>query len=372
MRKYRFVSLGIRFCLILIVLANESNAGNVIILIGDGMGPEQIKAANYYQYGTPDGSVFESAPCTSTMTTHSADNAITDSAASGTAMSTGRKVNNNVVAQEIPGSGQDLKTIVEHFKEDGRNTGIVTTAYLTHATPASFAGHAATRSTTDTIAVSYLNGSRPNLMFGGGGQGLSRSNLETAGYLVAETKTDMWDLDNQSTHVAAILGNDLMPYEYDGYGTLPHLSDMTSKTLQFLSKDPKGFFLMIEGALIDLACHYNDIDRLIPEVVEFENTVRIVLDWLVQHPDTLVVATADHETGGLQVVASNGLGNVPAVTWSSNWHTARRVDVFAWGKNAQHVVNVDDNTHIHDLLMLELTQPVEYNSVNINTWNGLK
>lgn len=277
---------------------SESNNApkNVILLIGDGMGPEQVKAAGMYANGTPGSLSFEQLPHQAEMTTHSANNPITDSAASGTAIATGVKVNNEVVSVAIPGDGQPLQTVLERLQASGKSTGLVTTTEITHATPAVFAAHQQDRSNQSEIARDYLNTSRPEVLFGGGGAGMSAKAAETAGYQVVTNQPQMQALDTETvTRVSGQFGQGHLPYEYDGVGELPHLRDMTKTALNILDNDPDGLFLMVEGGRIDHAGHANQIKRNVTETVEFANAVTEVLKWAENHPDTLIIVTADHE-----------------------------------------------------------------------------
>jgi alkaline phosphatase len=114
-----------------------------------------------------------------------------------------------------------------------------------------------------------------------------------------------------------------------------------------LEEADNGFFLMIEGGRIDHAGHQNDLIRNIGEVLELSDTVEHVIDWAIDHPDTLVIVTADHETGGLSVTQNNGVGNLPSVTWSTTGHTATPVPAYVWGSDAQRIAKqIDDNTDI--------------------------
>ena len=114
-----------------------------------------------------------------------------------------------------------------------------------------------------------------------------------------------------------------MPYEMDGMGAYPHLSEMTDVAIDILSNDPDGFFLMVEGGLIDVACAGSDLARTIPEVLEFETAVDVAMDWAAGRDDTLILVLGDHETGGLWVKAETPEGTLPTVAWTSGGqHTA--------------------------------------------------
>jgi alkaline phosphatase len=326
---------------------------NVIIFIGDGMGPEQVKTGGIYIYGAAGSLSFESFPYQGQLTTYQYGGGITDSAAAATALATGYKVNGGVISMAYPGyppdypEGSELLTLLEYLKAHGKSTGLVSTAYITDATPAGFGAHEPSRSNYSQIAGDYLNQTHPNVLFGGGANGMSRSSAEAAGYTVVEDKAGMLALDTESvTRVSGQFGSTDLPYEYDGLGNLPHLSEMTTTALNILDNDPDGFFLMVEGGRIDDACHSNDLVRTIPEVNELADSVQAAIDWAAGRSDTLIIVAADHETGGLTVLSNNGAGNYPDVSWSDTGHTAANVPVYAWGVNAGFVSRVMDNTDI--------------------------
>jgi alkaline phosphatase len=271
---------------------------NVIILIGDGMGFEHVRAAGMYKNGQDGTLVFESFPHKDQVNTYSASPSVTDSAAAATAIATGFKVNNGVVSVADPGDGSELETLLEYFKTLGKSTGLVTTTYVTHATPACFGAHEPSRGNYSAIADDYLSQTRPNVLFGGGANGMSVSAAEGAGYAVVTDAAGMLALDTETADmVSGQFGSGGLPYELDGLDSLPHLSEMTETALQILDNDPNGFFLMVEGGLIDWAAHANDLPRMVWETIEFDNAVLEVLDWAAGRTDTLIIVTADHETG---------------------------------------------------------------------------
>jgi alkaline phosphatase len=131
----------------------------------------------------------------------------------------------------------------------------------------------------------------------------------------------------------------------------PNLTDMTNYALGILGKSPHGFFIMIEGGMIDQAAHLNLTGEMTYEVAEFSNAVSAALSWAKDRDNVLIIVTADHETGGLTVVSDNGKGNLPAVTWGTTGHTARNVDLFAWGFGAERFSSVTDNTMIQKAIL---------------------
>jgi alkaline phosphatase len=349
-KKLAAVFLCMQF--ILAVSLAWSEPKNVILLIGDGMGFEQVKAAGMYEYGSGGTMLFETFPHKGQVTTYSADSSITDSAAAATAIATGTKVNNGVISVALPGGGESLYTLLEYFRDNGKSTGLVTTTPMTHATPAAFGSHEDSRNNTNEIALDYLQQTRPNVLFGSGDYGMSKSAATSAGYTVVANKKAMQRLNtNAETMVSGQFGVDLFPYEYDGYdGSLPHLSEMTATALDILDNDADGFFLMIEGGHIDWAGHDNNIQRNIFETIEFENAVQTVYDWALGRSDTLILVTADHETGGLTVLQNNGQGNLPTVSWSTTGHTNSNVPVYARGENSYMISGVMDNTEFFSVI----------------------
>jgi alkaline phosphatase len=331
---------------------------NVILFIGDGMGFEQVRAGSLYASGKEGTLFFERLPHRGEVTTAAADSKVTDSAAGATAMATGVKVANGVISRALPGNGAYLETIVERSRLEGRAIGLVTTAHLTHATPAAFGAHARNRGDFKDIAAWYLYGTRPEVLLGGGGHGLHPTAAARVGYTVVGDRQALLALDPATTErVCGLFGDGHMPYERDGVAPYPHLSEMTRCALSFLEKDKDGFFLMVEGARIDHAGHSNDIERMVPEVVEFARAVEVAVAWASERDDTLIIVTADHETGGLSVRKGRGVGQAPRVRWSTTGHTGVRVPLYAWGPGAERLTGVVDNTDIYRVMMAFYARP---------------
>ena len=358
----------------------QAKPKNVIFLIGDGMGPEQVKAAGIYAYGAPGTLSFESFPYKGELTTSAYGGALTDSAAAATALATGFKVNNGVISMAYPGDHSELETLLEYYRSLGKSTGLVTTAYMTNATPAGFGAHDPDRNHTDGIdgiGYDYLNQTKPNVLFGGGSNGLTPETALAAGYVVVGSRDEMLALNTETvTMVSGQFGSSDFPYEYDGLGSLPHLSEMADRALKILDNDADGFFLMVEGARIDDACHSSDLTRSIYETIEFANAVQVAIDWAAGRSDTLILVAADHETGGLTVTANNGAGVLPGVTWGgAGGHTATNVPVYAWGVNADLISGVMDNTSTFGVVVsdepIELVNPA-YDAVNVSTSPSLE
>ncbi|MFN8547591.1 MAG: alkaline phosphatase [Candidatus Eisenbacteria bacterium] len=302
-------------------------AKNVILLIGDGMGPAQRTLA---YYGTGKEPAMNSMPVVGLMSTEPAPARpdrvdVTDSAAAATALATGIKTYNEAISVDL--ARHPVPTILEAAKGAGKATGLVVTCQVNHATPACFAAHDTTREDYDAIAADYLT-SRPDVILGGGtdyflpaGQGGARAdgrNLEAefagAGYHLVHTASEL-----EATTATPLLGlfapKGLAPaidrdLPRDGALTddngspraaavQPTLVQETQRALGLLSRDPDGFFLMVEGSQIDWGCHANDAGYALGELEGFDAAVAAAREFAARDRHTLVVVLADHETGGL-------------------------------------------------------------------------
>ena len=332
---------------------------NVILFIGDGMGAGQVQAARAYQ-GRP--LAFETFEGRGLVSTHSADNEVTDSAAAATAMATGHKVDNHVLSVAIPANadyaeGAPMLTVLEEAARRGKSSGLVTTTSITHATPAAFAAHVSARAGVAEIAAQYLADSRPQLLLGGGGQGMSPEAAAAAGYRVVMDRGRLQAVRDDGLTVPRLsgqFGSGHMPYEADhpaAYESLPRLSEMTATALALLDNDRDGFFLMVEGGRIDMACHDNRLDLAVAETLELERAVQAALRWAGGRADTLIIVVADHETGGLAVERDSGAGELPGVSWSGKSHTGAAVQIWARGRGAHAVCGRMDNTEIHHIIL---------------------
>ena len=379
-----------------VVDSAQGKPKNIIICIGDGMGPQQVKAGGMFTYGAAGTLSFELFPYSGEITTYSANSGgpnsgATDSAAAATAIATGYKVKDRVISMAYegypPGFDEytELDTLLEYFKDQGKMTGLVTTKFMTDATPAAFGAHDWDRGHTGDIADDYRLQTEPNVLFGGGGNGITTSEFSTAGYTVKtcwDTNRDdiedgtglKWLNTETAGKVLGYFGDTFLPFEYyNQYGDLPHLSEMTEVALQILDNEPNGFFLMMEGGRIDSAGHNRRIYELDPEMDEFNKAVQVVIDWAKGRTDTLILVVADHETGGLTVSSNgnNGAGNDPTVTWNQTGdHTDANVPIYTWGVNSELMSSTSDNTHIIDLVTadqpIELVRPV-YDAVEVST-----
>jgi alkaline phosphatase len=369
--------------LIIFVLLGQTSYAklrNVIILIGDGMGFEAVKAASMYAYGQEGMLTFERF-YRGEVATNSADSYLqrthaTDSAAASTAMATGHKVKNGVISED---ANKPLKTLLEYSKDAGKATGLISTVFLTDATPAGFGAHSGSRSDGNDIADAYLKQSRPNVLLGAyydTDNGLPDRKVRLAGYEIVKTRQQMLDAIAKASQKSAadcfIAGlfspTQDMPYEYDyyrqsrmlfpfegmnllNYDVIPHLSEMVLAAIPVLDKNPEGFFLLAEQGSIDHAGHSNIIERSVYATLEFEQLCVTVFNWMWNRDDTLVIITADHETGGLKVVKNTGRGFMPDVFWSGTEHSGSNVPFYAVGQGAEEFKGVIDNTDIFETVL---------------------
>jgi len=308
--------LLVAFLLYFSVISFAGQTKNIILMIGDGMGPSHVQIAWLYatrQLGKNLAmtEVMDKGQ-TAYMVNDTADSTVTESAAAAVQMATGVKVLARSVG--IGPDGKVLKTILEMAKENGKATGLVTTSGITDATPAGFVAHVAHRSEEEKIADQLVK-SDVNILFGGrkefflpqsekGKRKDGRNLLNDArenGYVVVETAEEMKKADGKK--ILGLFNQSNMLFEIDRKeSTEPSLAEMTTKALEVLSKEEQGFFLMVEGGRIDHAAHYYDIGAVISDTLAFDDAVRVAYDFQKANPDTLFIITSDHETGGLVVL----------------------------------------------------------------------
>lgn len=331
---------------------------NIILLIGDGMGLSQMSSAYFYGEGEPNFSRF---PIVGLSRTSSSKEKITDSAAGATAFSTGKKTYNGAIGMDD--DQKPLETILEFYAKKGKSTGLVATSSITHATPASFFAHEKSRNNHEEIAEQMP--AAPVNFFAGGGQKFFDKDLmeelNEAGYAINTEKLDP-EFSSGATKVGYLLAADGMPRMTEGRGD--YLKKASELSIEFLNQDEDGFFLMIEGSQIDWGGHANNAEYVITEVVDFDQTIGAVLDWAEKDGETLVIVTADHETGGFTLAAEQkkvpfmGLkkdySNIDP-TFSTGGHSATMVPVLAFGPGAEKFAGIYQNTDIHAKI-LELTE----------------
>ncbi|MCF7934728.1 MAG: alkaline phosphatase [Synergistales bacterium] len=299
----------------------SAQAKYVFLMLGDGMGLPQRNAAEIYMAAQQGKELrpgivkleMDTMPAQGMCTTYSTNSIITDSAAAGTAIATGRKTKSGVVCMD-PSGKESYKTIAEMAHEQGMKVGIVSTVSIEHATPATFYGHTPDRGTYYDLARQL--GKSGFEYFGGGGFRYPRGRdgdrpdaiefVKEQGYTVTDTTEDFNKLNaKDNPKVLAfnptIVGGASMPYVIDNVQDTISIADYTKKGVELLD-NPRGFFMMVEGGKIDWACHANDAVSAIQNTIAFDEAVKVAMDFYNDHKDeTLVIVTGDHECGGLTI-----------------------------------------------------------------------
>lgn len=319
-------------------------AVNVIYMIGDGMGLPQVFAT---MLATGNDLVFTQFPYIGVVDTRSASNTITDSAAGGTALACDKKTKNGMVGMDVDTVA--IPTILEVLADEGKSTGIVVTCYSGHATPATFYAKVPKRSMYEEIAMQLAESDKVDVMIGGGrkhftkrkdGVNLIERMEKELGWKVYDT---LADVDPNCTKYAVLAADGHMPV-YPQRGDF--LPDGVRTALQTLEKNEKGFFLMVEGSQIDFACHAHDSVNMVDETVDFSNAVQVALDYAKTHDNTLVVVTADHETGGLTMIDPQGKYTDIAFNYSTGSHTCLPVMIYAYGPGAEQFTGWMQNNEV--------------------------
>ena len=319
-------------------------AMNVIYFIGDGTALPQVYAG---MLATREDLVFPKFPYIGVVDTHSSSNDITDSAAGGTALCSDHKTKNAMVGMNpdtIP-----VKTLLEVFHEQGKETGLVVTSYITHATPACFFAKVPHRRQYEDIAMQLAEADNINLAIGGGRKHFNqrKDSINLIERMENELGWKVYDtLDNidLTCKKYAVLADDgHMPPAAERGDFLPRAVKTALKTLDGAEN---GFFLMVEGSQIDFACHANDSAYMVDELVDFSYAIQVALDYAEEHGNTLVVVTADHETGGLTMPDKQSKYTNVSFCYSTGSHTCLPVMVYAYGPGAEQFTGWMQNTAI--------------------------
>ncbi len=321
--------------------AQANRCKNIVFMIGDGMGINQVYAAMSTQTSPMHIERFD---VIGMVKTYSANEYTTDSGAAGTALACGVKTNNGMIGLAADSIAQPSIMHIAH--KNGLATGLVVTCNVTHATPASFVAHQVSRKMTEDIAADYLL-SGIDVFIGGGRNDFEQrtdninlaKQLKDKGYSLCYSLAEIEAV--KAGKIAGLLADNHLPKAKERGGVL---YKATAKALDLLNQNATGFFLMIEGSQIDWAGHDNDLDYLLDEVRDFDKTIGLVLDFAKKDGNTLVIVTADHETGGL--VLNDGdlkAGQVKA-SFTSLEHTGMPVPVFAYGPGANSFGGFMENT----------------------------
>ncbi len=297
----RWSLLPLLFPLLLNACATASRPGeekrprNVIFLIGDGMGFSQVTVGRMVHAGSDHRLMLDEMPVTGLVRTEAENSWVTDSAAAATALACGTKT--NLFAVGMDSGDRPLKSLLVRAREKGQSVGLVTNTRITHATPGAFAAHVKLRWMETSVAKHYLE-TGVDVLLGGGRRNFSKELLgkyRENGYTIVDSREDLGKAEGK---VLGLFSDSHMPFRVDRKDE-PTLPEMSSRALKLVSRDPDGFFLMIEGGRIDHACHMNDAPAMVHELVEFDRVVKMAVDFARKRGDTLVVVTADHATGGV-------------------------------------------------------------------------
>lgn len=332
---------------------------NIILMIGDGMGISQITAGMYANGNKLN---LERCKVIGLIKTNSEDDLITDSAAGATAFATGKKTKNGKISQSMKDS-INYKTFIEYAEENNKATGIVVTSTVTHATPACFYAHFPRRyEANEPISAQFIN-SGIDVLIGGGEKYFEKRSdgrnlyeeLKSKNYTVLDTLTE--DFSTEGISKMIYLYSPTQPGKLvfekgdNAPSRGPILPLATEKALEVLKKDTNGFFMMVEGSQIDWGGHNNDSPYIIREMIDFDNAIQKVLDFADQDGETLVIITADHETGGYAIIGGDLDGTNLVGGFSTLKHSAAMIPVFAYGQGAENFAGIYDNTQIFYKMM---------------------
>ena len=317
---------------------------NIILMIGDGTGLAQISAG---YFANNEELTYANLKHMGWVTTKSADAFTTDSAASGTAYAGGYKTYNGAVGVDVKKRPQP--NIPERVIKNGIISGVVSTDDLNGATPAAFFAHQPQRGMTDEIWADLP--SSVLKYFAAGSQDVFEARPLETQKAINKVFTVVNSLDDPKIAAADRVGV-LPPKVETGYivkGRTDFLPRATRQAIDFLhqrAKDGKGFFLMVEGARIDKACHGNDFPSAVKELLDFDKAIAEAIKFADEDGNTLVVISADHETGGMVVLNGDPKKGNEEGLYVSTWHTATPVPIFAYGPHAQDFMGVQGNEQV--------------------------
>jgi len=347
-------SVCLLFCITLQPLSAQKNPKNVIFLIGDGMGIAQVYAGM-----VANGNHLELERCTYSgfSKTYSSNKFTTDSGAGGTALACGVKTKNGMIGMN-PDSVA-VQSILELASKNSLSTGIVVACAVTHATPASYIAHQINRDMYEEIATDYLK-TNIDVFIGGGRKYFEdrtdnrnlTNELKAKNYQIAYNLNDV--KKTKTGKLAGLLYDDQNPGMPERGTMLP---DATQTAITILSTNKKGFFLMVEGSQIDWAAHDNNTQQIIKEMLDFDQTIGKALDFAKKDGNTLVIITADHETGGMTILDGKFGSDMLKAAFITKSHSGVPVPIFAYGPGAENfsgfMENISFKGKIEKLLKLK-------------------
>jgi alkaline phosphatase len=337
--------------------AQEKLPRNIVMMIGDGMGVAQV-TAGHTRKGRLELQAFQHLGL---LLTHAyGADYITDSAAGATALSTGVPTLNGMI-----GMGPDSiqhETVLERAKARGKKTGVVTVCSITHATPASYLAHVPSRSMELEIALQIADEQEADLYLGSGWgwflpkeRGGRRTDgrdllakMQRGGFTVVLTDSAFrLPLNRKNAKLVGLFAEN---HVGNAQSRAPKLAEMTSYALEVLS-DTSGFFLLIEGSQIDWAGHDNQSDQIMAEMADFDDAIGVVKRYAEVNPETLIIVTADHETGGYAIVGGSAGNHTIQGGFVTDHHTGSMVPLFAMGPGAEKFTGIRPNADIGSILL---------------------
>ena len=311
---------------------------NIILMIGDGNGLTQISSATLANNGELSLTQLRSIGF---IKTQSADDFTTDSAGAGTAIATGEKANNRAIGTDI--HGKEILNITEILSKKGFNTGVISTDEITGATPSSFFAHRTDRSMIEDIAAD-LHTSHLKLFISQPTATVTK--IEDAGFKILADINDLGKSTNEKVGAWFDVKKDETLEFY-----IEKLALATKNGISFLSNKEKPFFLMTEGANIDSYAHANNVSGIITESISFDKAITEALKFADTDKNTLVIITADHETGGLTIPQGNSNKHEIEADFTTNDHTGVMVPIFAYGPMSHEFQGVYENNEVFHKIM---------------------
>lgn len=326
-----------------IVPPTGTKVKNVILMIGDGMSLMHV----YSAWTANRGKLYlENCEVTGLSKTYCANKLVTDSGAGGTAMAIGQKTNYHSVGVDVNGNPQP--SLIKLAKQKGMSAGVAVTCRLWDATPADFCCHNVDRDNEDEIIADYVNCEADYVVGGGAKKFENRKDgrnifkeLEQKGYQVARSWEECKNLKSGKIFAVTDSVDTPLPAERGD-----RLAQSSLKGIELLNQNPNGFFMMIEGSQLDDYGHFNDLDLLMQETHDFDRTVGKILKWAAKDGETLVVVTADHETGGLTLIDGDKDKGEIKCKFSTTGHSGVMVPVYAFGPGAELFTGIYENTDI--------------------------
>tara|TARA_B100000579_G_C22726030_1_gene801774 strand:+ start:27 stop:1154 length:1128 start_codon:yes stop_codon:yes gene_type:complete len=328
-------------------------AKNIILAIGDGVGPNHITLSRIAIGGLDYRLFIDQMPYHGTSLTHSYNNVYTDSAAAATTWSTGYKTKTRYLS--LDPDKEILKTIGEILYKKGYTSGIVATSSVIHATPAAFYAHIDNRYEYKNIANQLINSSI-DIALGGGKEFFDLNKINDTHHVLTAKESLQLNFD-YSKKLIGLFDDDGIERSNEK----PTQRQMTNFALEHFNKQCNGFFLMTEGSQIDWAGHDNDANKMVEEFRDFDLTIKDLIKFVNKNNNTLLIVTSDHETGGLQILKQDG--DKVIIQWGTGRHTSIPVGVQAYGPGAELFQGLMDNTDIH----YKMLEAIDYKNLENKT-----